>query len=121
MSEDKDKGGLFDALDKAIDVYESNEDTIKEFFGDDNEVTIDGEEPLKQALVEEDKAIITVDVGAGDLQNINIQLEGETAKIKIGGSTVTAKVPEDVNMDDAKATINNGVLEVEIPREGGEE
>ena len=121
MTDNNDKRDIFDMLDKAVDLYEQNKDTIKDIVPRDESITIDGEEPLKQALVDDDKAIITVDIGAKDIQDVRISLEGTKAKVGIAGDSITAEVPSDVNMEDAQAELNNGVLEVVIPREGGQE
>ncbi len=119
---DESKGSdIFDMVDRAISLYENNKDALQGVVPDDNNVTIDGEEPLKQALVDDDKALITVDVGTDGISNIRLALNGTTAEVTVGDKTVSADVPSDVNMDDAEAHINNGVLEVEIPRTGGNE
>lgn len=121
MTKDSGERDIFDILDKAVDLYEDNKDVIKDIAPGDESITIDGEEPLKQALVDDDKVIITVDVVGKDIQDVRIALEGTEAKIVIAGDPIKAQVPSDVNMEEAQAELNNGVLEVVIPREGGQE
>jgi HSP20 family molecular chaperone IbpA len=119
---DKDKGSdLFDMIDRGISLYENNKDVVEGIVSGSSDVTIDDEEPLKQAFVDEDKAEITVDVGVDDIKDIRLALNGTEAHITVGGTTITADVPADVIMEDARAELNNGVLKVEIPRRGGEE
>lgn len=119
MSDDNKDKGFFDMLDKAVSFYEENRDTIENVVSEGDGVQIDDDGPLKAAVVNEDEAKITVDVGKDNLQDIEIKLNGTTAVLVIGSNTITAEVPEDVIMDDASAELNNGVLNVQIPREGG--
>lgn len=119
---DKNNGSdIFDMIDRAVSFYEKNKDTFEGVVDTASDVTIDDDDPLKQALVDEDKAMITVDVGTDEISDIQIALNGTTAEISIGGQTLKADVPADVDMDDASAHLNNGVLEVQIPRTGGDE
>lgn len=119
---DKDTGSdVFDMLDRAVSFYEQNKDTFKGVMPNESDVTIDDEDPLKQALVDDNKAMITVDVGTDAIKDIRLALNGTTAAITAGGKTITAEVPADVNMDEANAQLSNGVLEVQIPRTGGGE
>lgn len=121
MSDDNNGSDIFDMLDRAVSFYEKNKETFQGVVPGDDSVVIDDEEPLKQALVDEDKALITVDVGTDELEDIRLALNGTTAEIGIGDKTVKADVPADVDMDQAKAQLNNGVLEVMVPRVGGDD
>lgn len=121
MSEEGEGSDLFDMVDRAISFYEKNKETFEGVVPNDSSVTIDDEDPLKQALVDDDKAMITVDVGTDEIGDIRLALNGTTAEVKVGGQTITADVPADVDMDSAEAHLNNGVLEVQIPRVGGDD
>lgn len=119
MSDEGKGSDIFDMIDRAVSFYEKNKETFEGVVSGESDVTIDDDEPLKQALVDDDRAIITVDVGTDGIGDIRLALNGTTAEITVGGTTITAEVPPDVNMDDAEAHLNNGILEVEIPRTGG--
>lgn len=120
MSDDEGGSDVFDMIDRAVSFYEKNKDTFEGVASTGSDVTIDDEDPLKQALVDDDKAIVTVDVGTDAISDIRLALNGTTAQVTVGGTKVTADVPADVDMDKAEAHLNNGVLEVEIPRTGGQ-
>ena len=118
---DKNEGSdLFDMIDRAVSFYEKNKDTFEGVVDNGSDITIDDEDPLKQALVDEEKAMITVDVGTDEISDLRLALNGTTAQITVGGETLKADVPADVDMDNASAHLNNGVLEVQIPRVGGD-
>jgi len=117
---DSNKGSdIFDIVDRAVSFYEKNKDTIRGATGMGDSIELDDDDPLKQASVTDEEVMITVDVGVEDLENIRLALNGTTAEIVVGGQTVTANVPSDVDMDSPEANLNNGVLEVRIPRVGG--
>jgi len=120
MTDDNKGSDLFDMIDRAVSFYEKNKDTIEGAVGTEDGIKLDDDEPLKQASVTDDEVMITVDVGVDDLENIRLALNGTTAQIVVGGKTITAEVPSDVDMDDPEANLNNGVLEVRIPRVGGD-
>lgn len=119
---DKDKSNnIFDMLDKAVEFYEQNKDMIEGAVPSSGNVSIGEDDPLKKAMVNDDKVIIIVDVGTDKLEDIRLSLNGTKAEIGIGNDSVMVDVPTDVNMDSASAQLNNGILEVEIPRQGGDE
>lgn len=119
MTDDNKGSDIFDMVDRAVSFYEKNKDTFKSVTDTNDGITIDDEDPLKQAHVTDDEAMITVDVGTDELEDIRLALNGTTVEIGVGDTTITANVPADVDMDDASASLNNGVLEVVIPRTGG--
>lgn len=121
MTDDNKGSDVFDMLDRVVSFYEKNKETFQGVVDTGTDVTIDDEDPLKQALVTDGKALITVDVGTDAIQDIRLALNGTTAEIGIGDKTIKVDVPADVNMDEAEAKLNNGVLEVTIPRVGGGE
>lgn len=116
--EDNDKG-FFDMLDTAVDMYEENKDTIKDVLGSEDNIGFTGDDYLKSVIKDDDCVIITVDVGDSGLEDIGLRLNGNTAEIDIGKDTVAVDVPVDVNMKSPEAQLNNGVLEVTLPREKG--
>lgn len=119
---DKDRGSdVFDMIDRAVSFYEKNKETFEGVVPGNEGISINDDDPLKQAMVDEDKAMVTVDVGTDELEDIRLALNGTTVEIGIGADTIMADVPADVDMDDASARLNNGILEVEIPRVGGDE
>jgi len=121
MTDKKDGSDLFDMVDRAISLYEQNKNSIQGLTGGDGDINLGDDDILKQASVTDSAVNITVDVGVEDLEDIRLALNGKEAQITVGGEKITAEVPSDVNMDRASAHLNNGVLEVAIPREGGNE
>lgn len=119
---DKDKGiNVFNAIDGLVDLYEDNKDTIKGVVGDDRKHGISEGDVLKQCFVNEDEVAITVEVGGGDISEVDLDISGDSVKLGIGDETITEEVPDDVDTGNAEAFMNNGVLEVTIPRNEGEE
>jgi len=119
MTDENKRSDVFDMIDRAVSFYEKNKETFEGVVDNGSDVTIDDEDPLKQALVDDEKAMVTVDVGTDEIGDIRLALNGTTAQITVGGKTIRADVPADVDMDGASAHLNNGVLEVQIPRVGG--
>lgn len=118
---DDDKPDFVDIIRGAIDVYEENKHLLDGIDSDSNKLDVSEREPLQQVVKSEESVIVTMEVSSSDLDQITLNLEGEKAVIGIGSSTLEVSVPEDAEVGSADATLNNGILEVTIPRNGGEE
>lgn len=121
MKENKDGNDIFDMVDKAVDFYKENQDMIKGMVDGEDTIRMDDQSPLKTAIVQEDQVIISVEVKDADFSNVKIDDVDDGVVVGMNGEQVKAEVPEDVDVGDASATLNNGVLEVKIPRKEGEE
>lgn len=119
---DKDKTeGLFDALDRAVDAYQNNKDTIQSLLGSGDDEYGEGKDPLFESHTREDHVRIVADVSGEDFDEISISVEDGKATVRAGGNDITVPVPEDTLEDVVDAFVNNGVLEVTIRREGGDD
>lgn len=122
MKDTSNNEGLFDMIDKAINLYNDNKDMIKEVVPDEERLKIDEKSPLREAIVSDDEVIVVVEVKDESLNNIVVDDSPEDGVIVgMNNQTVKAEVPSDVDIDKTEVSLNNGVLEVKIPREGGEE
>lgn len=121
MTDRKNNDGIFDMLDKAVNFYEENKDMIQEVAPSGNSVKIDDKSPLREAIVSDDKVMIVVEVKGDGFSNIIIDDTEDGVVVGMNDEKVVAEVPDDVNVDQAGATLNNGVLEVTIPRNKEEE
>lgn len=121
MSNDDNRKDIFDGIDTLINLYEDNKGHFEDMFDDGNSIKMDGQSPLKQTHVQDDEVLISVELSDGSLTEVEIMLEDSTIKLAVGDDVITADAPEDVIMEEADATMKNGILTVTIPREGGEE
>lgn len=69
----------------------------------------------------EEKIVVTVLANGGGVAEVGFTLDDDVLELGFGGKTVTVEVPEDADIDNATADMNNGVLTAEIPRDGGDE
>lgn len=80
-------------------------------------------EPLVDVIVEDDHIKVVAEVPGVKKEDINLLVRDSTLIIKV--DTETRKyykeldLPEEVELEKAKATYNNGVLEVVLPKKGG--
>lgn len=121
MKDNNGDGGILDAVDKIINIYQENKDMVEGVVPSGNSVNIDDQSPLREAIVAEDEVTIVMEVKGGGFDNIRIDDTEKGILVGMNGKTVEAEVPSDVDIDGAEASLNNGVLEVKLPREGGEE
>lgn len=121
MKDNNKDDGFMDMVDKAVNFYQENREMFESLAPDEDTVKIDGKSPLKSATVDDDMVYVTIEVPGDGLDSIRIDEDDDGVIIGMNGENIKAEVPEDVNTDNADASLNNGVLQVKIPREGGEE
>lgn len=121
MSKKDKTDSFFDAVDKAVEAWESNKDTIQSLLGSDGDGHDDDREPLFESHTKENSVKIVADVSGEDFEEINISVNNGKARVIAGGNDITVPVPEDTLEDVVDAFVNNGVMEVTIRREGSEE
>lgn len=121
MNDDDDGIDIVDMFKKASDFVDDNEDLVRSFIPEENQVDIGEQSPLKSAIVNDDEVIVTVEVKNGKFEDITVKRAEEGVIIGMNGDKVKANIPNDVDIDGADAMLNNGVLEVTLPRQGGDE
>lgn len=115
--DDSNNRGIFDIIDKGIDLYERNKDLIKDAAPDGvSNSDIEGN-PAKRVDIGSSYAEIVMDVGTDSVDNIGLDFNDGNVEVTVGNEKVKASVPDDVIMDDAEAYLNNGIIEVKIPRD----
>jgi HSP20 family molecular chaperone IbpA len=125
----KDKKGpadkFTDLIDSVGEIVEDNKDLINkasEFMsGDefgDSEIKISDMENLSEVRSMEDKFVIVAETQLSGMGEIGIEPRGNRLIIGVGEKKIVAKnIPDNLVIGDSDATMNNGVLTVEIPRE----
>lgn len=122
-SRDKDR----DILDEFMefigglkDVKDKNQDLIDKFKSDGGKkVNLTDSEPLTDIhKTKESIAIETEMTGVGGPNEMSFRYNDKTGELKVSGSkdSVVFILPDDVDIDKMEASINNGVLSMEIPR-----
>lgn len=118
----KDKiGSFFGAIDKAVNSWQNNKDSIESLINKGDEILTEEEDPFFESQVREDHVRIVADVAGEEISEIDINVSDGKAKIKAGSQDISVMVPDDTQMDVIEAFVNNGVLEVKMPRGEGEE
>lgn len=118
--ENSDVGDIVDIIETGIDLFEENRDTIEELVGSSNEVKLGQDSPLTSAQMDEDYVYVTVEAKKDDIDGIKVKETEDGVVLGINGDPVSVDAPDDVNTAGVEAQLNNGVLEVKIPRTGGE-
>lgn len=121
MKDGDNNQDVTDMIESAIDFYQQNKDIVESFMPESNSVQIDEKSPLKEAIIQDDEVIIAVETHDEGFSDVLIDETEQGVAVGINGEKIMAKVPEDVSIEDAQANLNNGVLEVKIPRTGGDE
>lgn len=121
MRDNDDNNGIIDTIDKVIGLYEENKDMLEGALPSGNSVKIDDKSPLREAIVTDSEVTVVMEVKGEGFENIRVDDTDDGIIVGLNGKTVKAEVPSDVDIDQAEASLNNGVLEVQIPREGGGE
>jgi hypothetical protein len=124
MSNDNNSkiGNFINALEKAQEVVENNQDLIEDFVGSPVEgerISLDGYEPLNEVHVTEEQVVMTIEKKTMDSGKVLVESEDGNLKIGLGDKTVVVTDdPDDVAVDDAEVDYNQGVLNVTVPRTG---
>jgi len=121
--DDKDDAGIEDALialEEIAGVVRDNQDVISGIFGggEKNEVSL--REPLSDAQVEEDKVVISMEMKDEKPEEMGVKFDDGIMVMNIGEKRIEADVPDDIIKSSVEASMNNGVLRVEVSRETGE-
>lgn len=117
MSKDDDFGikDIIKLIEDATSYIDDNRDMIESITGS-GRIRLRDEDPLVEATKTEEKVIITMEVSGESFSNISLMYNDGVLKVDFNGDVVTADVPGDIMMEDADASLNNGVLNIEIPR-----
>lgn len=116
MDERDTIGELFNLAESAMNFLDENEDSIASIMGDGT-VNLQDDEPLREMVKDEDKVRITTET-EGDFDSISISKTEEGVVIEMNDKSLVAKLPDDVEVTEADANLNNGILDVRFPREG---
>jgi len=108
-------------VDSLMDFVEENDEMIDRLQGGGSSggdtVDLSDQTPLREAIRDDDRVIIASEV-KGEVSSINVSEDDGEVVIGINGQELRTSVPNDVDIDGTSANVNNGVLEVEIPRTG---
>lgn len=109
--------------------WEENQDRLKEITGSST-VSLADNQPLTHAQKKDGKIIISTDVSSRNSGEMSLEYKPKDSAmiIEAGGKRTKVRLPEDVLFNQASTEVNNGVLNVEMPRateaeieEGGDE
>jgi len=109
---------LLNGLSSAKSWYEDNKDLFERFASGGESVDLAGGEPISEAHVDEDKVLIVADVSGVDATQLELDFYDNRVEGKFGGRKFNVDVPSDVDEDSIEADMKNGVLRVELDREG---
>lgn len=123
-SDDDDSGGIDDMIDlveKATELYRDNEDKINEMVGKEgNRMVIEEQESLKTYNVTEEEITVTIETTlAGESQmGLEYDADNNNLIVKSGGDDeyIIDLKQNDVDISSIDYEINNGVLNITIPR-----
>lgn len=119
--DDEDKNDverLLEGLQSAKSWYDNNRDLFERLAGNTGGVDLAGGEPVSEAHVDEDRVLIVADVAGEDDTELRLKFYDGKVKGKLGDRKFSVNVPNDVEEDSIEADMKNGVLRVEIEREG---
>lgn len=118
-----DRGGR-DKLDDFLDIVrgakdfvEENESLINSVFGDSN-VNLSKESHLLKVIKGDDEVRVVSEIRGG-LDGVEIVRKGSVVEIEINGEVATVDMPDDVDIQDIEGDMNNGILDMRFPRNGG--
>ncbi len=126
MSEDDGPAdSISDKLDRIKDIIDENEevvntaaDYVQSFVGSDERVLEDRKDPLTELHITEERMSLTAEVAGVDATKLDIEPEGDDLLIKFGGEYIRVEdAPDDLELGKANVKMNNGVLNLEMPRE----
>lgn len=115
MSERDKLDDIYDLLKTGAELLDEHEDKLKNVMGGSGEVNLTEQAPLKHIEKTDDEVIITVE-GDGGFSSISVMQHDGKVVIEMNEKEVIAEVPDDVNIGETNAQMNNGVLDVTIPR-----
>lgn len=123
MSEDDSEplDALVDIARGVRKLYDEHEDDINDLVGvvKDTTVAVDDDGFPTQVTKADDQVEITVDVGSDEDVNdftLDYEPEGNILKIETHLGSIAFKLPDDILMGKKEASINNNVININIPR-----
>lgn len=116
MTEDnnKDIRNILDLADGIVSFIEENQDTISDAFGGKG-VSLSDRDPLKSIVKEDDIVIVTIET-KDEVDEVGFKRKDGKVRFMINDKSIKVSMPEDARLGDAEAVLNNGVLEVKVPR-----
>lgn len=108
---------LLDGISSAKQWYEQNSDLFERFAEGGSSVDLDGDDPLSEAHVNEERVLIVADVSGAASTDLELSFYENKVSGKLGDREFTVDVPSDVDEDSIEADMKNGVLRVELERE----
>lgn len=117
---DDDISGIIGNAREALDLIEEVAGKVSENTATDNKVDLDND-MVRSAVVTDDHVRLTADVGDISVDEVSIGYLAGNLQIGLGKDKIVCNVPDNVMIGKLELSINNGVLEATLPREGGEE
>lgn len=105
---DNDKRDLLETLQSVKELYEDNEDTIRDIIGADSP-DVSKVDPLTEVHWEDEQVVVLfndVDVSKG----VSMRESEQGVEFDVGDDTVDIEMPEDIEFGDHDIVVNNGVL-----------
>lgn len=116
MNEDRNTiDDIYDILKEGMELVDEHEEKINRLMGGKGVVGLKEQDPLRSLEKRDDEVSIVVET-AGGFSSIGVVDADGKVIIELNDKEVIADVPEDANIKGADAALNNGVLEVTIPR-----
>jgi len=117
MTSDKEKiDEIIDLVEKTVSFVDEHEGKVKKILGEDDNLSLEQDDLLSELIRNEDSVRIIAET-KDEYDEITVQKDGNYVVIGLGDESMRAEVPDDAKIEDVSATLNNKVLEVEIPRE----
>lgn len=118
MSDKRNFKDLIEMLEDAMELVEDNEDKINDLFNrGDQKINLKEGVLLSEVQIKDDEVLIMSEA-KGDFDSVGISHNNGEFSINMGDEKLIAEVPDDIDAGGTEANLNNGVLEVKIPREG---
>ena len=97
-------------------VYEKNSELFDMFRDKKETVDLSGKEPLTEAFVSDDMVKVVAEVSSEPPVNLGYAYSGDELNLDIDGRKVVVEVPDDIDEDTIEASMNNGIMRIEIQR-----
>lgn len=121
----RDKSGwdvFFDIVDDIRDIAREHDDEINSLIGRrGRSISLEDSEPLTDITKSDDKISIVLEIkDVGGISDLSFIYQESKNKLKVSGSdsTTVFRLPEDADVDGMSVNFKNGVLTMDIPREG---
>lgn len=128
MNKDRSDNGVdrfLSFMDTVVELVDENKELIEgvkdSVSGGDYEGTLSHVEPLREVTKTEDYYEVIMEVDKGGPLDIKIEEGDGNVKMNIDGGVYKVDVPDNANISDSDAQLNNGVLTVRMPMEDDED